>query len=274
LINFFNGGIDVYCIDTLDDRGDINLNGVKNEVADAVMFTNYFIYGMSVFKINPLAQVAATDVNADGLTLSVADLVYLTRIITGDALPYPKVVTSVQATYVHGSDGIMRVSNDVVMGAAFVVVRGDVTPELLAPEMDMKYACDGEQTRILVYSLEGHGFTGEFLHVNGEVVSVEMATYEGNPVVAKLIPSDFALHQNYPNPFNPTTTISFSLPTATDYTLTIYNVSGQQVEQFVGSHEAGVVEIAWEAGDLASGVYFYKLVAGSFSDTKKMVLLK
>jgi hypothetical protein len=274
LVNFFNGGIDVYCVDTLDDRGDINLNGVKNEVADAVMFTNYFIYGLNVFKINQLAQIAATDVNADGLTLSVADLVYLVRIITGDASPYPKVVTSVQATYVHGSDGIMRVSNDVTMGAAFVVVRGDVTPELLAPDMEMKYAFDGEQTRILVYSLEGHGFTGEFLHVNGEVVSVEMATYEGNPVVAKLIPAEFALHQNYPNPFNPTTTISFSLPIAADYTLTIYNVSGQQVEQFVGSHEAGVVEIAWEAGDLASGVYFYKLVAGSFSDTKKMVLLK
>jgi hypothetical protein len=160
------------------------------------------------------------------------------------------------------------------MGAAFVVVKGNVTPELLAPDMEMKYAFDGENTRVLVYSLEGHGFSGEFLAVEGEVISVEMATYEGNPVVAKLIPAEFALHQNYPNPFNPATTISFSLPVASDYTLTIYNVNGQQVAQFNGSHEAGVVEIEWQADNLASGVYFYKLVAGSFSATKKMVLLK
>jgi hypothetical protein len=274
LINFFNGGIDIVCVDSLDDRGDINLNGISNEVADAVMFTNYFIYGLGVFKINPPGQIAATDVNADGLTLSVADLVYQIRIVVGDALPYPKVVTPVEASYVHGSDGVMRINNEVVMGAAFVVVKGNAIPELLAPEMEMKYAFDGENTRILVYSLEGNGFTGQFLTVTGEIISVEMATYEGNPVVAKLIPAEFALHHNYPNPFNPTTTISFSLPLATDYTLTIYNVNGQQVDQFAGSHEAGVVELEWEAGELASGVYFYKLVAGSFTDTKKMVLLK
>jgi hypothetical protein len=274
LVNFFNGGIDIVCIDSLDDRGDINLNGLPNEVADAVMFTNYFIYGLSVFKINEAGQVAATDVNADGLTLSVADLVYLVRIVTGDAQPYPKAVTPVPVDYVHGQDGVMRVGQEVPLGAAFVVIRDNVVPQLLAPEMEMKYAFDGENTRILVYSLEGHSFTGEFLQVKGEVVSMEMATAEGYPVTTTMIPAEFALHQNYPNPFNPTTTISFSLPTATDYTLTVYNVNGQQVEQWVGSHEAGVVEIQWEAGGNASGIYFYKLVAGNFSDTRKMVLLK
>jgi len=138
----------------------------------------------------------------------------------------------------------------------------------------MKYNFDGENTRILVYSLEGNSFTGEFLNVTGDIVSIEMATREGNPVVAELIPSDFALHQNYPNPFNPTTTIGFALPTACNYTLTVYNVSGQEVERFAGSHEAGIVEIEWGTGNLASGIYFYKLTAGSFTATKKMVLLK
>jgi hypothetical protein len=65
----------------LDDRGDINLNGVPNEIADAVMLSKYFVYGLDVFHINQPAQVAATDVNADGLTLSVADLVHLIRIV-------------------------------------------------------------------------------------------------------------------------------------------------------------------------------------------------
>ena len=84
----------------------------------------------------------------------------------------------------------------------------------------------------------------------------------------------FSLAQNYPNPFNPTTSIAFSLPVASDYDLTIYNVSGQTIATFSGTEQAGHVVLEWHADDLASGVYFYRLDAGSFSDTKKMVLLK
>ncbi|MFQ6007571.1 MAG: T9SS type A sorting domain-containing protein, partial [Candidatus Zixiibacteriota bacterium] len=274
-IDFYGGGIDIVCVEDLDDRGDINLNGVKNEIADAVMFTNYFIYGLGVFPDCPgcqAAAIAATDVNADGLTLSVADLVYLIRIITGDAQLYPKLAT-VEANFTNDG-GVLSI--DAEMGAAYVVVQGDVTPELLADQMEIKYAYDAEAnvTRVLVYSLEGHGFSGEFLNANGNVVSIEMGSYEGAVVKLTNIPANFALHQNYPNPFNPTTTISFNLPVATDYTLTIYNVAGQQVAVFSDRAEAGVVEIEWDASTMASGVYFYKLTAGDFSDTKKMVLIK
>jgi len=271
-INFFNGGIDIVCVVDLDDRGDINLNGQKNEIADAVMFTNYFIYGLGIFHLNQPAQIAATDVNADGLTLSVADLVYQIRVIIGDALPYPK-LAPVAANYTvdHGI-----ISVDAEMGAAYVVVEGDATPSLLADQMDIKYNYDAEQnvTRVLVYSLKGNGFSGEFLNANGTVVSLELGSYEGAVVKATNIPADFALNQNYPNPFNPTTTISFNLPISSDYTLTMYNVTGQQVAEFTGTHEAGTVSIEWNASDMASGVYFYKLNAGDFSATKKMVLLK
>ena len=69
-----------------------NLNEISNEISDAVLFSNYFVYGIGVFDINEAGQIAATDVNADGLTLSVADLVYMVRIILGDAAPYPKEV--------------------------------------------------------------------------------------------------------------------------------------------------------------------------------------
>jgi hypothetical protein len=86
-LDFWNGGVDIICADSIDARGDINLNGIGNEVADAVLFSNYFVYGLSVFNVNVDGQVAATDVNADGITLSVADLVYLIRVIVGDASP-------------------------------------------------------------------------------------------------------------------------------------------------------------------------------------------
>ncbi len=89
------------------------------------------------------------------------------------------------------------------------------------------------------------------------------------------VPTDFALEQNYPNPFNPTTDISFSLSTATDVTLAIYNVNGQIVEiVHEGYLAAGKHSFRWNAENLASGVYLYRLTAGQFVDTKKMTLLK
>ena len=87
-------------------------------------------------------------------------------------------------------------------------------------------------------------------------------------------PSEFMLLQNYLNPFNPITTISFALPIATDYELVILNAMGQEVATFTGYSEPGIVKVDWDASKYASGVHFYKLIAGNFTDTKKMVLLK
>jgi len=275
-VDFWNGGIDIVCIDSLDDRGDINLNGIPNEVADAVLFSNYFVYGISVFTVNAAGQIAATDINADGTVLSVADLVYLIRIVVGDALPFPKEVVPVAVHYTHDNKGVLSVKDNVPIGAAFAVVSGETTPVLLADNMEMLSAYDGTNTRVLVWSRQGHSFTGDFLNVTAQVVSLDMATYEGLPVSLEVLPTEYALQQNYPNPFNPTTRISFSLPTQSDYHLTIYNVNGQEVATFNGAAEAGVHEIVWAAGDLASGIYFYRLVAnhGQFTANKKMVLLK
>ncbi|SYZ72833.1 exported hypothetical protein [Candidatus Zixiibacteriota bacterium] len=92
--------------------------------------------------------------------------------------------------------------------------------------------------------------------------------------VTPAIPTVFALSQNYPNPFNPTTTIELSLPVASEYVLDIYNVVGQKIKSFAGFSEAGIVTINWDAGNAASGVYFYKVKAGDFTATKKMMLVK
>jgi hypothetical protein len=274
--DFFNGGIDIICVDSIDARGDINLNGLSNEIADAVLFSNYFVYGLSVFTVNAAGQIAATDVNADGAPLTVADLVYQIRIIVGDANPYPK-VAPLAVQYTHNSkNGVMSVKDGVQIGAAFIVVKGNEVPSLMADANDMEllYNFDGLNTRILVWSQIGHSFSGDFLNVTSEVVSIEMATFEGQPVALEVLPTEFALDQNYPNPFNPKTTVRFALPTASEWTLTVYNVSGQRVTELSGSDAAGIVNKEIDLGFNASGVYFYKLVAGRFTETKKMVLLK
>jgi len=83
------------------------------------------------------------------------------------------------------------------------------------------------------------------------------------------------LYQNYPNPFNPETTIKYHLFSSTDVILKIFNVSGQEVETLVNSSQAaGAYEITWYPQGLSSGIYFYRLQAGAFSKTKKIMLQK
>jgi outer membrane protein assembly factor BamB len=89
------------------------------------------------------------------------------------------------------------------------------------------------------------------------------------------IPLMFRLDQNYPNPFNPTTTIRYELPQKSQLTLSVYNVLGQQVATLVNrEEEAGHHEVKFDGSNLSSGVYFYRLQAGSFVETRKLLLLK
>lgn len=89
------------------------------------------------------------------------------------------------------------------------------------------------------------------------------------------LPAVHSLEQNYPNPFNPTTNITFSLPHGSDVRLVVYNVLGQEVLTLAnGSFPAGTHSIAFDAHKLASGIYIYRMEAGTFSRTKKMMLVK
>ena len=89
------------------------------------------------------------------------------------------------------------------------------------------------------------------------------------------VPKSFSLSQNYPNPFNPTTEIDYSVPKETRVTLTVYDVLGQEVETLVNEEQnVGRYQVQFNGSRLASGVYFYRLVAGSHVITKKMLELK
>jgi hypothetical protein len=89
------------------------------------------------------------------------------------------------------------------------------------------------------------------------------------------LPSSYQLGDAYPNPFNPTTTISFALPQAGQVCLKVHNMQGAEMATLVnGLVPAGSYDMTWDATNLSSGVYFYTLDVGNFSDTRKMVLLK
>ena len=121
---------------------------------------------------------------------------------------------------------------------------------------------------------------GDFTLVNDDPASYFAAyTDETLTSVEKIygsaVPERMSLSQNYPNPFNPTTVINYELPVNSDVSLKVYNLLGREVAALVNEKkEAGSYSIKWNATGFSSGVYFYRLQAGSFSVTKKLIVIK
>lgn len=92
---------------------------------------------------------------------------------------------------------------------------------------------------------------------------------------SEIVPNKYELKQNYPNPFNPVTHIQFGLPIASDAFVRVYNTQDQQVAELInGFQQAGTYEVVFDASGLASGLYFYRLEAGTFQKVKRMLLVK
>ncbi len=120
--------------------------------------------------------------------------------------------------------------------------------------------------------------TGEIL-INNPLVT-QLTLMSINDRVDKMLPNSYSLQQNYPNPFNPSSMINFELPTDSKVSLKVYDLLGRVVNTLVDNqdYEAGYQQVVFNAGNLASGMYFYRLTAQSegktFTDVKKMLLLK
>ncbi|MCX6159525.1 MAG: T9SS type A sorting domain-containing protein [Ignavibacteriota bacterium] len=107
---------------------------------------------------------------------------------------------------------------------------------------------------------------------NGANFTVNVAT--GISQIEEVAHS-YSLSQNFPNPFNPTTNISFSLPKAGFVNISVYDITGKLVQELVNSNQpAGKFNVTWDANNFASGVYFYKIKSGDFTEMKKMSLIK
>jgi len=131
-----------------------------------------------------------------------------------------------------------------------------------------------------------------FLSVSGQVVHVVWQDsrdgnfeiyYKRDPTgnvvginsISNEIPKEFSLSQNYPNPFNPNTLISYDLPAADYVSLKIFDLLGKEVVTLVNEKQnAGSYSVNFNGSNLSSGMYYYKLESGNFTDTKKMILIK
>jgi len=166
-IIYRNGGIDIHCSQVIDDRGDVNLNGIRYELADFVVFMNFFLYGPSAFNINYEGQKAATDINGDGITLTIQDLTYLLRILDGNLLPIPESYKgpydSFDGTlYISETDTSIIISSDFAdsVGILYIVFEADgvqsdsdcvinVDPGIA--HLNVGHTCQGNRINILIW---------------------------------------------------------------------------------------------------------------------------
>ena len=122
-----------------------------------------------------------------------------------------------------------------------------------------------------IYHMWYGGFGGDKFRVGYATSSITVNVFDRQSV----IPSGYTLEQNYPNPFNPRTKILFDLPKSGEVTLKIYNALGMEVATLVDKNlPPGRYTVKWNAAGFASGVYHYRLDAGGYSETKRLVLLK
>lgn len=143
----------------------------------------------------------------------------------------------------------------------------------------IEYVAEADESVYVMVHSQDYGSANDRDPARGEY-NLSVTKMDGTPVTVidtedEALPHVFALDQNYPNPFNPTTTISFSIPESQDVELTVYNVLGQQVATLVsGFQTAGSHQVQFDASQLASGMYLYRIAAGKNVSVKKMLLVK
>jgi len=133
----------------------------------------------------------------------------------------------------------------------------------------------GQNIKVRFYLYTDSGQPGDGVYIDDIRVIEYKDVATGISQNGNEIPKTFSLEQNYPNPFNPSTKIKFNIPSNQFVTLKIFDLSGREMTSLVNeSLQPGYYEVQWNANNFASGVYFYKITAGNFEDTKLMLLVK
>ncbi len=298
-IDYYDGSILIAAPGPVN-LGDINLNGVAYEIGDAVYFSNFFI-SPRLFPMND-QQRLNSDINRDGIAPSVSDLVLLINIV-GGAIPPPvmkpaTVSDTATATLLRTSSGLfLALESPVDIGGALFHLSGSdidrLKPQNLTT-MDFQANTENDRFSCLLVSydhetISSGGISAVKLSDNPDLdLSLDFADAAdagGRPLQINIketaaVPGAFALHQNVPNPFNPSTEIRFDLAAPQHVTLSVYNILGQEVIRLADrDYPAGSHSVVWDGVDgngrpVASGMYLYRIIAGTDSASRKMVLMK
>jgi hypothetical protein len=267
-----------------DPLFDLSVNGVV-DLVDFAQFVSQ--YGKSLSKSTILSDGVningslelKTEQSSDNVTIKILGKSFESLAGYGMDVVYdPK-----QYSFVDAQDGGFLTSDG---GVAPIFLKKDDNGRISIANILSNYANeavtpDGDGV-VAIIKLRRTGNGGGAISVENAVV-VDRAlkvNVLANVSIASLLPDKFELKQNYPNPFNPTTTIEVALPQNEFVTLAIYNSAGQIVKTIVSQNlTAGVYKFVWDGTNnagmrVASGMYIYKIKAGSFTQFKKMMLIK
>jgi hypothetical protein len=229
--------------------------------------TNYVVRAMAVYLANETMIVGGDFTTADGTNYN-----YIAQ-FTDSVTPFPVELTKFNAS-VNGFSVLLewqtatevnnygfnverRVKNDEWVTIGFV--KGNGNSNSLKYYSFIDKPIGGKE---FMYRLKQIDFDGKF-------------EYSDEVSVALTLPTNFALHQNFPNPCNPTTTIKYDVPETGKIQIRVYDVLGKLLATLVNEmKEPGSHEVSFDGSNLASGVYFYRIEADNFIESKKMILLK
>jgi hypothetical protein len=252
-------------------------------------------------------QTDASDINGDGYFWTVADLVMLLNIINGYDYPASKAdVEPVEVDVSETGEGYaVQTTSNASIGAALFTFECPEGMSIAASErldgMTVTSSMVNGELKVLVYSMESNSIsagTGELFTLTQSTRSdargrVTLTDASFSDTYGRLLPTGevgkygmqsgseadaprvFTLGQSYPNPFATRTTISYGVPKASQVTLKVYNLTGQLVETLVdGDVNAGFHKATWDASDVPSGLYFYRLEADTYTATGRTVIMR
>jgi len=275
--------------------GDIDNSG-RLDIADVVFMVTYMFQD----GIAP-AYISACDVNGDCADVDISDLIHMVDYFFngGPELEFACAVSGAAkvrqgevtlSSEFDGEQTIITMSSDVaIRGLQLDLVGGDQASArlLVNAGLDVLGGTGRGLYSLGLADLDGSEVidagTHEILTIPGECEIVDALACDEHRVTNQVtlaakgapVPEGFGLSQNYPNPFNPVTSIPFSLPQSSHVKLEVVNILGQSVEVLVNEVlDAGTHDVQFDGDGYASGIYFYRLSTDSFTQTRKMVLMK
>ncbi len=283
-ITFRNGGLDFVCGGDPTALGDINLNGIANEISDESLLANYLLQGLSTLSDSAKNEtLAMSDMNDDGQPLTVADLVYLQRLITGDAKPIARLNSMGDAVTVNFANEVLSTKSLAKIAGVFATFASDrdyqVESQCNLP-LSTYYDSTTRELRVLQFCLVGRDKScflrclgpgdNSLFRILGQVTlkSIQFSDYDGNLLIASLgdqhVPLSFALECSV-NPFrSDRVRINLGLPEKTDWRIEISNARQQILKTYSGT-DAGTKYFDWIWADYLPGVYTVKAIAGASS---------